>query len=42
MENYITFSVTVKREVINNNGDKKQLDTNLNLLIVIDLCSLCC
>ena len=42
MENYITFSVPIKREVINNNGDKKQLHTNLNLLIVIDLCSLCC
>ena len=23
MENYITFSVPIKREVINNNGDKK-------------------
>ena len=23
MENYITFSVPIKKEVINNNGDKK-------------------
>ena len=36
---YITFSVPVKKEVINNNGDKKkQLHTNLNFLIVLDLC----
>ena len=37
MKEYITFSVLIKKEVIINNGDKKQLHTNLNLLIVIDL-----
>ena len=38
MEKYITFSVPIKKEVINNNGDKKQSHTNLNLLIVLNLC----
>ena len=42
MEKYITFSVPIKKEVINNNGDKKQLHTNLNLLIVLDLCQIHC
>ena len=37
MEKYITFSVSIKKEVINNNGDKKQLHTNLNVLIGLDL-----
>ena len=38
MEKYITFSVPIKKEVINNNGDKEKLHININLLIVIDLC----
>ena len=29
MENYITFSVPIKREVINNNGDKKTITHKL-------------
>ena len=35
MEKYITFSVPIKKLII-----IKQLHTNLNLLIVLDLCQL--
>ena len=35
MENYITFSVPIKKELNN-----CKLHTNLNLLIVLDLCQL--
>ena len=42
MEKYITFSVPIKKEVNNDDGNdgkkRKQLHTNLNLLIVLDLC----
>ena len=42
MEKYVTFSVPIKKEVNNDDGNdgkkKKQLHTNLNLLIVLDLC----
>ena len=38
MEKYITFSVSIKKEV--NYGKKKQPHTNLNLLLVLDLCQL--
>ena len=44
MEKYITFSVPIKKEVNNYDGydskKRKQLHTNLNLLIVLDLCQL--
>ena len=44
MEKYITFSVPIKKEVNNYDGNdskkRKQLHTNLNLLIVLDLCQL--
>ena len=36
MEKYITFSVSIKKECDNN----KTIATNLNLLIVLDLCQL--
>ena len=39
MEKYITFSVPVKKEV-NNYDSNDGLKTNLNLLIVLDLCQL--
>ena len=32
MENYITFSVPIKREVINNNGDKKTITHKLQFI----------
>ena len=44
MEKYITFSVPIKKEVNNYDGNdskkRKQLHTNLNLLIVLDLCQI--
>ena len=45
MEKYITFSVPIKKEVNNDDGNegkkkRKQLHTNLNLLRVLDLCQL--
>ena len=40
MEKYMNFSVPIKKKVIKNNGDKKQLHTNLNLLTVLDLCQI--
>ena len=41
MEKYITFSVPIKKEVNNNDSKKREkLWTNLNLLIVLDLCRL--
>ena len=44
MEKYITFSVPIKKEVNNYDGNdskkRKELHTNLNLLIVSDLCQL--
>ena len=40
MEKYITFSVTIKKEVINNNGDKKIITYKLTFMIVLDLCQL--
>ena len=41
MEKYITFYVPIKKEVNNNDGKKREkLCTNLNLLIVLDLCRL--
>ena len=39
MEKYITFSVPIKKEV-KDGKKRKQLHTNLNLLIVLDLCQL--
>ena len=41
MEKYITFSVPIKKGVNNydsNGGKKKKLHTNVNLLIVLDIC----
>ena len=32
MENYITFSVPIKKEVINNNGDKKTITHKLQFI----------
>ena len=40
MEKYITFSVLIKKEVNKYDSKKKQLHTNLNLLIVLDLCQI--
>ena len=40
MEKYITFSVPIKKDVINNDGNKKLITCKLRLLIVIDLCQL--
>ena len=43
MEKYVTFSVPIKKEVNDDGNDgkkRKQLHTNLNLLIVLDLCQL--
>ena len=40
MEKYITFSVTIKKEVINNNGDKKIITYKLKFMIVLDLSQL--
>ena len=44
MEKYITFSVPIKKEVNNCDGNdskkRKKLHTNLNLLLVLDLCQL--
>ena len=32
MENYVTFSVPIKKEVINNNGDKKTITHKLKFI----------
>ena len=40
MEKYITFPVTITKEVINNNGDKKTITYKLKFLIVLDLCQI--
>ena len=40
MEKYITFSVPIKKKLLIIMVMKKQLHTNLNLLIVLDLCQI--